>query len=451
VIEIPPFFAHQLVTLEKCGDKKAFFDISEPGTAKTRVWIEEFWRRRQQGAGPGLVLAPKSILKTGWAADITKYAPGMTYSIAYASNREKAFKVKADMYLTNWDALSWLNVNRKYLAGFSTLLGDESTAVKNPQAQRTKACMSLARLFEYVRLLTGTPNPNSIIELWAQMMVLDGGERLGSSYYKFRNATCEPVQIGPMPNHLDWVQKPGAEAAVFDLIGEISIRHELDKCLDMPERIMRTLEIDLPTSLQKHYDAMEEHGLLELDDEEILAPQKAAIINKLLQIASGVVYGAGGASHELDDGRAELIMDLIEERAQCLVAFNWKHQRNTLLDAAKKRGFTFGVIDGEAGPNYRNQTVEQFQAGKLRVIFAQPQSAGHGLTLTAGTTTIWTSPVWSSELWEQFNRRIYRAGQKKRTETIRIQAKGTVESRVYEVLESKVQGMDAFRTLLNAA
>jgi SNF2 family DNA or RNA helicase len=447
----PPLFAHQEATLAKLRGKPSFYDMSEPGTAKTRVALQEFWERRQQGDGPALVLAPKSILKSAWGNDANRWIPGATHSIAYASNREKAFKVKADIYITNWDALTWLAKNQNYIRGFSTLIGDESTAVKNPQTDRTKALFSIAPLFPYRRLMSGTVFSNCITELWAQMLALDAGERLGTSFYRFRSAVCEPKQIGPQPNHLEWNTKPGAEAAVFDLIGDISIRHELEKCQDMPGQIVRLMEVDLPAKVQKYYDEMEAHGLLELADGDIMAPAAAAVRSKLLQISAGAVYDGDKVARINDDGRAELVMDLIEERKICLVAFNWKHQRDQLVTAATKRGFKFAVIDGETPGADRAKIVSAYQAGSLRVVFAHPQSAGHGLTMTKGTTTIWASPTDSAELWEQFNRRQYRAGQTERCEVLKICANDTVEEVVYANCESKLVEMNRFRSLVDAA
>jgi SNF2 family DNA or RNA helicase len=132
-----------------------------------------------------------------------------------------------------------------------------------------------------------------------------------------------------------------------------------------------------------------------------------------------------------------MVLDLVEQREQCLVAFNFTHEAEAMTEIAKKRGLTFAVIDGRTPAAMRNQIVEDFQAGVIKVVFAHPQSAGHGLTLTAATTTIWASPTYNAEHYEQFNRRFYRAGQKKRTETIRIAANDTIELSVYDRLENK--------------
>lgn len=425
--------------------------MSDPGTGKTRAHLAAFWERRKAGGGKALVLATKSILQSAWGNDIDRFFPGMRYSVAYATNRERAFMQDVDVYITNHDAVKWLLDHQKYLTGFDTLIIDESTAYKNQQAQRSKAVRKLAARFQYKELLTGTPNPNSITELWHQMLLLDSGERLGSSFYKFRLATCNPIQVGPRPDMVEWHDKPGVEAAVFGLISDVSIRHEFEKCNSIPENFVTQVSFDLPRAAKQAYEQMAQHAMIVVDEQEINAVNAASVTQKLLQIAAGAMYDGSGGHVIIDRGRTDLVLDLVEERKHCLVAFLWKHQRDLLIEGAKARGITFGVIDGEVSTTDRVRVVDDFQAGKLKCVFAHPQSAGHGLTLTKGTSTIWTSPTWNAEHYEQFNHRIYRAGQTEKTETVHVCANGTLDERVYSVLHKKVSSMDLLRSLMEAA
>jgi len=452
--DVPSLYEHQAATVRKLHSTPGLFDLSDPGTGKTRSHLQEFVEYRHAGGGPMLVFAPKSILQPSWAADIVRFFPGVTASIAYAHNRERAFATKADVYLTNHDAATWVDKHWPKLAALfvdGTLLIDESTAYKNAQAARSKAIRHIAANFERVRCLSGTPNPNTILELWHQVFLIDKGERLGKSFFHFRGLACSPVQTGPRPEHVEWTDKDGIQDAVYDLIQDISIRHKFEDCVDIPERSVSYLDIELPSKLRRSYDEMKEHRMLELADQNVLAPQASAVLTKLLQIASGSLYVGDESYETLDDGRAELVMDLVEAREQCLVAFLWKHQRDRLVAAARARGFSLGVIDGDANSAARNKIVQQYQDGKLKLILAHPQSASHGLTLTRGTTTIWTSPTWSTEHFEQFNRRQYRAGQTAKTEVIMVRAKATVEERVYAALERKQGAMDIFRSLMENA
>lgn len=447
-----PLFSHQQATVDKLRAVGSLFDMSCPGTGKTRAHLAEFWERRQTGAGPALVIAPKSILKAAWGADIDKFFPGMTYAVAYATNREKAFKENVDVYITNHDAAVWLDKHREVFTRckFSTLIIDESTAYKNPQAARSKAMKRVATLFTQRRCLSGTPNPNSVLELWHQMLLLDDGGTLGNSYWKFRATVCSPVQTGPRPEMVQWVDKPGIELAVFDLLAPVTIRHKFEECVDIPENSVQRITFQLSPTAQTAYDDMREHSILILKEEAtIRAINAASVITKLLQIAGGAVYTGDDSKYEIiDTERVNLVLDLVEARRHSIVAFLWRHQRDMLVQEAKARGVKYAVIDGETPANDRTRIVEEFQDGKLQVIFAHPQSAGHGLTLTKGTATIWTSPTYNAEHYVQFGKRIYRAGQTQKTETIQICAAGTVDERVYEALDKKLTGMELLLSLM---
>ena len=197
------------------------------------------------------------------------------------------------------------------------------------------------------------------------------------------------------------------------------------------------MSIDIPKKLRKQYEQFLEDSILELESGRVDAINAGVRFRKLQQMLTGCVYDSAGNVHKVHNERYELVRDLIMERNQCLVAFNFKHERTAMVELCKKEGIVYAVIDGETKDTQRSEIVDQFQAGNIKVIFAHPQSAGHGLTLTAATTTIWASPTYNAEHYEQFNRRFYRAGQTKRTETIRIAAADTIETSVYEKLEGK--------------
>lgn len=452
--EIPPYYENQTETLEfirsrvDAGQGRVL-DASDPGTGKTRPAIGAFVERRRRGGKKALVLAPKSILQPAWGDDIGKFFPGTSYICAYATNRQKAFDMDVDIYITNHDAATWLlkNLKPSYWDDFDTIIIDESTAYKNPQAARSKAVRRLVKFFKYRELLTGTPNPNSVTEFWHQIMLLDDGESLGTSYWGFRSAVCEPVQVGPGINHIKWVDKQGAENVVYDMIDHLTIRHPRGDCPNFgtPYKIY----YNLPVHAQRRYQEMIDIAVTMLNDGTLLqATQASAVHQKLMQMASGAVYKDDGTYAVMDTGRYELVMDLIEEREQCLVGFIWRHQRDELVKMAEKRGYTYGVIDGETKDKDRIRIVKEFQAGLLKVVFAHPQSAGHGLTLTAGTTCIWASPTYNSEHFIQFNARINRSGQFKKTETILLCARNTIDEKVYDKLDGKLNSMQILLSLL---
>lgn len=446
----PPLFAHQKDTVKFASRRKAVFDTSDPGTGKTRAHLEGFAKRRRKGkAGKCLVIAPKTLLQSAWGNDIEKFVPDMRYSIAYAENRLDAFSADCDIYITNTDAVKWLIKNPKAIQGFDTLIVDESTSFKHRTSQRSKAIAKLTKLFEYRRLLTGTPNSNTVTDVWHQAFLLDYGKRLGPNFFAFRNAVCEAKQIGPRQEHVKWTDKPGAEIAVAQLLGDITIRHEFEKCVDIPPNHTYTVDFVPPAKLMAQYHELEESMLLELEQDRVSAVNAAALRTKLLQVASGAVYTYGDEYTVLDDQRVELVMDLIEARKHSIVFFNWRHQRDQLQAAAKARGFEFATIDGSVTSERRRAAiVSSFQAGQYKTLFLHPRTGAHGLTLTRAIASIFVSPIYEPDLLKQGLHRIYRAGQTEITETILIQAKGTVEGKVYAMLMGKRKRMIEFLEML---
>lgn len=449
-----PMYAHQQACCDFWLAHPKMLNFSDAGSGKTRATLEAI-KRRNTGHRT-LVLAPLSILQPAWGDDIEKWTPELTYSVAYCNNRAKAFAEDTQVVITNHDAVKWLVKNEKILDGFDTLVIDESTAYKNRTAGRSKAINKLRKHFNYITLLSGTPNPRTVLDFWHQAYICDGGERLGRNFWSFRSSVTYPVQTGPDPRHVEWVDKEDAEEIVASMLADITFRVRLEDCISMPDHSVHTMYIDLPNKLQKMYESMQAASLAEINSDTVVtAVHAAAKLRKLLQICTGSVYDAEGKSQFIDNDRYRLVTDLILERKQCVIAFNYRHERDNLIKLAEKEGISYGVIDGDTPHGERTRIVERFQAGELKAIYAHPQSAGHGLTLTKGTTTIWCSPTDNAEHYEQFNRRIYRAGQTQHTETIRIAARDTVEEVVYNRLENKrgklLTALSLFNELTKAA
>jgi Superfamily II DNA/RNA helicases, SNF2 family len=429
-LSIPEPYQNQIETAKFLSDRPRAFDLSDCGTGKTRSEIEAYKASARKCA---LVVAPRSILQPAWGDDLAAFAPEIRYSIAYAENREEAFQKEADFYITNHDATKWLaKQSPKFFERFSDLIIDESTAFKHHTSKRSKALAKIAKYFPVRRLMTATPNPNSITDIWHQAFILDGGKRLGPSFYAFRNATCTPIQNGPASNMLKWEDREGAELAVTGLLADISIRHLLEDCTDIPPNHEYTRNYYLPTAHYAQYRKLEETSILAIKDRTVNAVNGAVLLNKLLQVASGAVYDDSGGYSVLDTGRYELVLDLVEERRQSVVFFTWEHQRRCLVEEAEKRGLSYAVIDGEnRNINTKNEIVRNFQKGFYRVLFIHPQSGAHGLTLTAAKSTIWASPTYNLEHYHQGKKRIHRAGQTEKTETIVIVAPHTADEQAY--------------------
>lgn len=436
----PPLFAHQKQSRAKLKTGKAIFDTSDPGTGKTRPEVEDFAERRRKGGKCLLVLATKSLLESAWAEDFRKFAPDMKVSVAFATNREEAFAAPADVYVTNHDAVKWLAAKpAAFFKKFDSVVIDESPAFKHHTSARSRAAAKIIKYFDWVRLLTGTPNGNVITDVWHQVYLLDGGKRLGNSFFKFRSAACIPEQTGSRKEHITWKNRPGIETTVATVIRDITIRHKFEECVDIPANHQYAVPFKLGKKHQAAYDEMEEFQILQFKKEKksVTAVNGAVVAGKLLQIASGATYNDDGDYSLINSGRYELVLDLVEERAHSIVFFHWKHQRDELIKEAASRKVAFAVYDGSTSDRDRTRIVREYQEGKYQVLFAHPQSAGHGLTLTRGTATIWASPTYNLEHFLQGLKRVHRIGQTEKTETIVVIAEGTIDERVWASLKAK--------------
>lgn len=441
---LPPF-AHQKITSNFLIDHPRAIVSSDPGTGKTRSVADAFAELRKQVPATGrmLVLAPLSILEVSWADDLKKFQPGLSYGFCVAGDREEAFTSKCDVVIANHDGVKWilnaLKKSPKMLSDFSVLCVDEFTAFKNASSQRSKAALAIAQHFSTRWILSGTPNSNTICDVWHPALICDDGDRLGRKFYSFRASVCTSRHNG---FGLEWADKPDATNIVAAALNDISIRYALEECITMPERVLSTRLVKLSPKVASQYKQLIDDAVLYTTTGHLNAVHASAKIKKILQLCTGAVYDGAGNVLSVHNDRYQFIMDLVAERAHSLVAFNWTHERDAMVELAAAMGIKYGVIDGSVSASKRAEVVNAMQAGELQVIFAHPQSAGHGLTLTRATTTIWASPTYNAEHYAQFNGRTYRAGQRKRTEIIHVAAENTLEEVVYDKLQTKLERME---------
>ena len=440
---IPQPFEHQVKTTEFIKANPHCLITSDPGTGKTRSVLDAY---EQIGTKRMLVLAPLSILQASWGDDIEKFTPELSYTIAYSKNRLKAFESDAKIVITNHDAVKWIAKNPTVLKGFDTLCIDEFTAYKNKDSQRSKCANFIADKFTHRIAMSGTPNSNTILDIWHPTMIVDRGARLGPRFWSFRSQVCTS-RFNGFAN--EWIDKDGAEEMVAAMLSDINIRYALEDCLDMPEQTINTLYTSLPNKVKAQYDMFAEDSVLYTGKVTFSAVHAGAKVKKLLQLCTGAMYNEDGEPVGIHTERYDMVMDLVEARAHSLVAFNWKHERDHMVVEAEKRKIKYGIIDGDTPVKQRKDYVDRLQAGQLQVVFCHPQSAGHGLTMTKATSIIWASPTYNAEHFQQFNRRIYRAGQTQKTEIIQIAARNTWEPAVYEKLHGKLNRMEELLHVLN--
>lgn len=416
-------------------------------TGKTYVEIKDFARQHKKDGKAMLVVCPKSLMHAAWANDIKKFAPHLKVSLADAKNRDAALAATADVYVINVDGVKdLLRFKPAFWKKFGRLVVDESTSFKHHTSQRSKALGKLSKHFEYRRCMSGTPSSNGICDLWHQYFILDGGKALGPSFFGFRNAVCTPTQNGPAAAHIKWTDKPGIEIMVAELVKHMTIRHKFEDCVDIPENHKYALPVQLTARHLASYNELKDTSMAIFKDSQVTAINAAVLATKLLQAASGAVYNDDGAYTSIATDRYELVLDLVEERQHSIVFYHWEHQLEELVKIAKLRKLRFSVWNPD-----HPEIADEFQEGKYQVLFAHPQSAGHGLTLTRGTATIWASPTYNLEHYLQGLKRVHRIGQTEKTETIVIVAEDTVDEKVWTALQAKSVNMTALLTELEAA
>jgi SNF2 family DNA or RNA helicase len=453
-----PLWKHQKATLELLRRQPRVLDFSDPGTGKTRVHLEAFAERRKRGCGKAVVTCPKTLMESAWLADLQEFTPGLHAVIARAENRDDMLRAAAasdvDVLITNVDAIKVLNkLPRRYWDKFDTWIGDEWDAFKHRTSARSKAAAALREFFFYRAGLTGTPNPNSVTELWHQALLIDDGRRLGNNFWRFQTECCIPEQTGPRPEHIKWVDRDGIEAVVGELLRDITVRHEFDECMDIPPNTVRTVKFRPGKRLMAAYKKMEHDAVLELKDRAITAVHAAALRTKMLQIASGAVYGNDGEYGLIDGERYELIGELVQEvKHPSVTFFSWAHQRDGLVKEMESRKITYEVIDGSVTQKgRREQIVRDYQAGKIRSLLMHPATGAHGLTLTAGRRTIISSPLDRADWMKQAVHRIHRGGQQHKTETILVEATGTIEGGIYARTQGKGERMSDLLSIIKEA
>lgn len=421
------------------------FDMSDPGTGKTAAHLLAYTERKNPRRL--LIVATRTLMRSAWGSDITRFFPFLGVTYADAGSREAAFKSRSDVVIINTDGVK--QVDEKWLADFDDLIVDESSYFKHASAQRAKAMARIAKRIPNRSLLSATPNPVSVTELWHQAFILDRGQRLGTSFTKFRYATQYPEQCGPSANHIKWIDKPEAELAAYSLLKDISIRHKFEDVMTgVPPTHKTVYEFELGAKAKKAYITLERDSLLATEGKVITGVHKAAVRQKLLQVCSGAAYSENGEYVVIDTARYELVADLMEERAHSIAFFLWRHQKEQMILELTKRGMTFAVIDGDTPDHRRAEIVNEFQAGQYQTLLLHPRTGAHGLTLTAADTCFIISPIIEADLMEQGIRRIYRGGQDKVTNIVYICAKGTVEELVYGNTQAKDERMKSFLNLI---
>ena len=415
--------------------------ILDMGLGKSVITLTALWSLLLDSfdVGKVLVVALKRVAENTWPTELKKWEhlDGLTWSLVLGSEKDRraALQCRAKIYIINRENVAWLVDNYRW--DFDTLVIDELSSFKSSKAQRFRALKRVRPRISRVIGLTGTPQPNGLLDLWPQMYLLDMGQRLGRFVGGYRERFFLPDKRNREVIY-SYKPKDGAEEKVYELISDICISMKAADFLDMPDLVSSQVEVKMSTKERKLYEDFERDMVLHLKDGDLDAVNAAALSGKLVQMANGAVYGENRKVHHIHDRKLDALEDIIEAAngKPLLVAYWYKHD----LERIRQR-FEVRTIDTP-------KDIADWNEGKIPVALIHPASAGHGLNLQdGGSTIVWFGLTWSLELYQQLNARLWRQGQKHTVVIQHIVAAGTHDEDIMNALEKK----DMSQTALIAA
>lgn len=378
-----------------------------------------------------LVIAPLRVAKNTWTDEIKKWEHlnTLTYSLIIGNENERlsALNEKADIYIINRENVDWLVNKSGYKFDFDMVVIDELSSFKNHQSKRFKSLMKVRPLVNRIVGLTGTPSSNGLMDLFAEFKILDMGKRLGYFIGQYRNTYFKPDKMnGPIV--YSYKPLPNAENAIYEKISDITVSMKANEYLKMPELVTSNCVVELSDNEKKQYDEMKKSLVLEITDGEITAANAASLSNKLCQLSNGAIYDDEQNIVEIHDRKLDALEDIIESMngKPLLVAYWYRHD----LERIKSR---FSVREIKT-----SEDISDWNKGEIPVALIHPASAGHGLNLqNGGSTLVWFGLTWSLELYQQTNARLYRQGQKNTVVIQHIITKGTIDEQILKALQKK--------------
>ena len=416
--------------------------LLEPGLGKTATALTIL---AEQFRGTTLIVAPKRVAETVWTQEANKWEHLKHLKIAKVmgtpTQRLAALNSSSNIYVVNLENLTWLL--EENVKTFNNLIIDESSRFKDPSTKRFKALKKHLKNFERRIILTGTPTPQGMADLWSQVGILDLGERLETSLTRFRDKYMNPGQRNRQTGVVyNWILKDGADKIITDKISDICYSLKAADYLQLPTLTSLFHNVELDSSVRKKYNELRKDMVADIKGEKITAPTAAALAGKLLQYTSGAVYDEQGATHEVHRSKLEYLESIMEESTSpTLVFYHFKHSLNRI-----RVQFPQAVV-------LDDNNIEAWRKGEIRMLLAHPQSGGIGLNLqcNVGDTaqTVWFDLPWSSENYIQANARIFRQGQEKPVIIHHLVVANSIDQHVVKVLEGKINIQDALMDALN--
>lgn len=395
----------------------------------------------EMAVSKALVIAPLRVARDTWPTEVEKWDHlkdlDVSVIVGTAKERIAALNHPAMVYVLNRETVKWL-VEYYEKNGlrwdFDMVVIDELSSFKNHQSQRFKWLRKVRPFVKRFVGLTGTPTSNGLMDLWAEIGILDGGQRLGRFIGRYREAYFKAGSMNPSTGIVfSYVPRPGAEEQIYKKISDITISMKALDYLQMPDCIPTQHYVEMDKQERKLYDQLKKDLIIPLEDGDIDAANAASLTGKLLQMANGTVYDENGEAREIHRRKLEMLEDLIEAAngQSVLIAYWFKHDRQRIIDYLTKAGYSPRDIRD-------SDDIRDWNAGHIPVALIHPASAGHGLNIqSGGHILIWFGLTWSLELYQQTNARLWRQGQSEVVTIHHIICKNTVDEDVMAALEQK--------------
>lgn len=403
-----------------------------PGLGKTLITLSSIdILKKANDIDCVIVIAPLRVVYMVWQQEIEKWGFNLSSVILHGKDKDMALRKTVDIYLTNPESLPWLKDNMKRFIGKNLMIVcDESTVFKNHQSLRFNCIKSIIKYAKRRLILTGTPVPNGLMQLWPQMFIIDNGRRLGVNITRYRSKYFVKDYYG-----YNYTLIPGADTLIYNQINDI-VMHKDSSELDLPELMYNNIYIQLPDSARKVYKEMKNHLITEYEEADLIAFNAAAKAIKLKQIANGNVYDEFGKSINVHREKLNAISELIESLAgrPLLVAYEYLNDLAML-----KHEFNAPHIGGGGDRREEAIVVSNWNKGLIPVLLIQPRAGGHGLNLQHGGChdVVWYSITFDLELYEQLNHRVFRQGVKNSVTIHHVVCKDTVDEEVINALAHK--------------
>ena len=422
-----------------------FLGMGMGKTISTLTAINDLVRNRFETTRV-LVIAPIRVARDTWPTEIKKWdhLAGLTVSpiIGTAKQREAAANRRADIYTIGRENIPWLVKHHGSRWPYDMVIIDELSSFKNPQAKRFKALKKVRPKIHRIVGLTGTPAPNSLLDIWAPFRLIDNGQRLGKYITHYRDQYFTPGRRNGTVVY-NWNLRPGADQAIYDNIADITVSMRTTDYLQLPEATHQHITVQLPAKARKHIDTLKRDLVLDLDDDTIDAANAATLSLKLQQLAGGAIYNETGDNYiTIHDEKIQALTELVDQAQgnTMLVCYWFKHERDRILDAIPGAR----VLDTQ-------QDLHDWNNGDIPVALIHPASAGHGLNLqTGGHIMVWYTTPWSLELYEQANARLHRQGQTEPVSIIHIDTADSIDQTVHQALTRKDTTQQALITAVKA-